>query len=176
MYERQPNDPSPNSPPKLWRVLQFSGSKRLLNNRDSSVTDPLCQNLGSGSKGQENRFLIKGFSLDADREFEKCVAIQEYYSMPPWDGDRDIRQLKVFHVNFCRQGYEFADASLLKYQRRLRNEGRRFCTLKQGSIRYYDGSAIHEDRTIWEVSLSSPIAFRQPWLILRTPIPLGGHY
>jgi hypothetical protein len=74
VYERQPNDPSPNSPPKLWRVLQFSGSRRLLNNRDSSVTDPLCQNLGSGSKGQENRFLIKGFSLDADREFEKCVA------------------------------------------------------------------------------------------------------
>lgn len=153
VYEREGQESSmPFTPPRLWRVLQYSGARAILNNDVNKNLDPgYADTAGSDRKGYENRFVLKGFSHDIDERSGTCLTVQEQWTFPAWDGPRDIHQLKAFPTIYCRPKLEFADEDLPAYLSRIRQEGEKFCQLKQGMILTYRGPGIDEAKVPWQV-------------------------
>ena len=142
-FEREPKQ---DHPPKIVRVMQFDGGRQLLNNGEWKTVDPRRPVEESNSKGTENRFNIRFYSLDFDGEYYGPV--EDSLSIPPWEGPRSIYDLKLFPLDFCRNGKDHGFESLDDFRNHVIRRGKDFVKLDTIDQRHYNGQVIGTHREL----------------------------
>ena len=140
-FEREPQK---DHPPRIVRVTQFDGGRQLLNNGEWKTVEPHRPVQGSNSKGVENRFNLRFYSLDYDGDYYGPV--EDRLSIPPWEGPRSIYDLKVFPLNFCRKGEDHDFDSLDDFKNHVVRRGKEFVKLDTMDRRHYNGKVIGTHR------------------------------
>ena len=137
-------EPERGHPPALVRVSSVSGGRRLLNNeRLESFHPDKKHNPGENSKGRENRFSIRLYSLSFDGE--SYGPIDTSLTIPGWEGLRNIRDLKLFPVQYCKPGRDFDIERFPTsddFKSHLTERGKRYVGLGSVAHRYYSGQII----------------------------------
>ena len=137
-------EPERGHPPALVRVSTATGGRRLLNDEKLESFHPEKKhNPGENSKGRENRFSIRIYSLSFDGE--SYGPIDTTLSMPGWEGLRNIRDLRLFPVQYCKPGRDF---DLERFptpddiKSHLTERGQRYVGLGNTAHMYYSGQII----------------------------------
>lgn len=136
-------NPLPHHPPSIVRVTQFDGGRQILNDGDWKSTAPGRDAQGPHSKGKENRFFIRHYRLEFDGEHYGPV--EDSLTMPAWEGERNIHDLKLFPLQFCRPQREFNEQKfrdLIAFKAHLVKRGKDFVKLDAISHKHYSGQVI----------------------------------
>lgn len=140
-------EPVKDHPPALARVTSCNGGRRLLNNGKFENSDPHQQantpQPGENSKGKENRFYIRQYTLDFDGE--SYGPVENIIAMPAWAGSRNVHDLKVFPFQYCTPNRDFDGAkfpSANDYKAHLIERGRKFVSLGSIAHKRYDGHIV----------------------------------
>lgn len=140
-------EPVKDHPPALARVTSCNGGRRLLNNRKWENSDTLQQGVtpqpGENSKGKENRFYIRQYTLDFDGE--SYGPVENMMTMPAWAGSRNIHDLKVFPFQYCTPNRDFDGAKFPTaddYKAHLVERGKKFVSLGSIAHKRYDGHIV----------------------------------
>jgi hypothetical protein len=142
-YQREPQR---DHPPSLVRITQVNGGRQLLNNGEFKTADPLRNAslvYGVNSKEKENRLYIRYYTLDFDGEHYGPV--ENAMTIPPWKGLRNIHDLKIFPIQFCRPGREFNSETfqtLEAFKSHVFARGRKFVGLKTIDHKHYNGQVV----------------------------------
>ncbi|CZR67834.1 uncharacterized protein PAC_17733 [Phialocephala subalpina] len=160
VYEREAND-NPLGVPRLWKITHYGGGREILNDNAPDITDPFIKDATpkANSKGKENPFHIRGFYLESSG---KAIFTEEDgYTIPPWDGERPVHELKLFPYHFCEPGRDFTDENRGAWLKRLVKEGRTYSTLRPGKVVYLKGIGVGEDLKMSEYQSQVVIDFEQ---------------
>jgi len=140
-------EPVKDHPPDLARVTSFNGGRRLLNNEKWENSDTLQQAVtpqpGENSKGKENRFYIRQYTLDFDGK--SYGPVENMMTMPAWAGSRNVHDLKVFPFQYCTPNHDFDGAKFRTaddYKAHLIERGKKFVGLGSIAHKRYDGHIV----------------------------------
>jgi hypothetical protein len=156
VYQRSPSGSTGQPgyyPPRMLRVTQFDGGRELLSNSEWKSLDVqriALQRKPENSKGKENSFFIHSYSLDFDGD--KFGPKTEALTIPHWDGLRNIHELKLFPIRFCRPGLEFSKEkypNVGSWKQACVARGKEFCKLRQDdgvAVRHYKSQSQGEHK------------------------------
>lgn len=139
-------EPLKDHPPALARVTSCNGGRRILNNgkwENSDSLHPAGTQPGENSKGKENRFCIRHYTLDFDGE--SYGPVEDMITMPAWAGSRNVYDLKVFPFQYCTPNRDFDGAKFPTaddYKAHLTERGKKFVGLGSIAHKRYDGHII----------------------------------
>lgn len=153
LFEREPQ---PDHPPQISRMIHFSGGRQILNSTDFKTPEARRDIPGTNSKGLENQFCIHHYSLGFNGE--RYGPIPDRMTMPSWEGERSVFDLKLFPLHFVRNFKDHPFESLEQYKGHIRKRGENFMTLGPIDHRYYSGEGIGAHREPVSRSSSPNIA------------------
>ena len=133
-------EPQPGYPPSISRVTHFDGGRELLNNSDYKGRLPRRIVCGPNSKGAENRFFLRHYTLDFNGE--NYGPVEDILSMPPWEGTRSVYDLKVFPLNFCRDTIDHKFTSREAFLQHVIRRGKDFVNFDTINHRRYKGKVV----------------------------------
>lgn len=133
-------EPLPDHPPHISRLIHCNGGPRLLKNSDFKSQETRRDIPGAPSKGMENQFCLHHYHLDFDGELYGPKG--DRLTIPAWEGERSVYDLKIYPLAFVRNHKDHSFESLNDYKSHLVKRGKGFVELDAIDHRYYSGEVI----------------------------------
>ena len=148
LFEREPQA---DHPPQISRTIHFSGGRQILNNSEFKTPEIRRDIPGKDSKGSENAFCIHHYRLSFNGEFYGPVS--DRLTIPAWEGERSVFDLKLFPLQFVRNLKDHGFESLEQYKSHVRKRGEKFMALESiDHGYYYSGEGIGAHRELVSTS------------------------
>ncbi|KAI0411369.1 hypothetical protein F5X98DRAFT_383861 [Xylaria grammica] len=103
---------------------------------------------GRGCRGRENIFYLRGFWLESTGK--EILVVEAAFAIPPWEGERPVRELSILPWKYCEPQKHFPDDSIGDWVERLKKEGQMYSQLRQGTVKFLDGVGTDEYDKTWE--------------------------
>ncbi|KAL8896740.1 MAG: hypothetical protein Q9207_007565 [Kuettlingeria erythrocarpa] len=137
VFEREP---LPDHPPQINSLIHCNGGRQLLNNSEYKSQEPRRDIPAANSKGLENQLCIHHYHLDFNGELYGPKG--ERLTIPAWEGERSVYDLKLYPLSFSRPHKDHKYEKLNDYTNHLVRRGRGFVELGAIDHRYYSGELI----------------------------------
>ena len=133
-------EPLPDHPPQISRIIEFNGGRQLLNNGEFKSQEVRRDVPGANSKGLENQFCLHHYSLGFNGE--SYGPIYDRMTIPAWEGERNIHDLKLFPLQFVRNEKDHKFHDMATYKSHVIGRGKEFVKLEAIDHRYYKGEVV----------------------------------
>ena len=141
-------EPEAGHDPRLLRVAQFHGGRRRFKDEPPHHGGGQVRESKKIAEPEEIEtfFQISAFNLESDGA--SFFPVQEVIEIPPWDGLRQVRELRYFPFEFCQQGgdKDFHQPSKELWKANLIDRGKKFAELGNVAFKYFDGHSFGEER------------------------------
>lgn len=141
-------EPDAGHDPKLLRVAQFHGGRRIINEEQSHNAGGQAHESKkiTAPKEKDTCFYISAFYIESDGA--SFFPVQEAIRIPHWDGLRHVRELRLFPFDFCQQGKDkdFDQPTKELWMQDLIDRGKRFAGLGSVAFKYFNGHSFGQDR------------------------------